>query len=239
MKLLAGAFVALAMSTTLIQAETPVPPYDGSWESLQKMPVPAWFDDGKIGIFIHWGPYSAIGYKKSGRGYAEHVPKLLYEDSKHYYPYMDSRWGSHPPDFGYKDIIPEFKAQNWDPDQWANLFAEVGAKYVVMTAEHHDGWANWDSDLTPWNAVDMGPKRDLVGDLGVAVRKQGLKYAPSFHRERHTGFFAKTKYAVHSELRPDIAEEIKRVPEAASLYGPFTYDKAFVDDYVARWTFPM
>lgn len=210
-------------------------PYDGSWESLQEMPVPAWFDDGKIGIFIHWGPYSAIGHRKGNRGYAEHVPKLLYEDPAHYYPYMKERWGETPPKFGYKDIIPEFKAEKWDPDEWAQLFAEVGARYVVLTAEHHDGWANWDSDLTPWNAVDMGPKRDLVGDLGKAVRKRGLKYAPSYHRERHTGFFARAKYAVHSEPRPDIAEEIRRIPEAASLYGPFDYDKAFVDDYVARW----
>jgi alpha-L-fucosidase len=82
----------------------------------------------------------------------------------------------------------------------------------------------------------MGPKRDLVGDLGKALRERGLKYAPSYHRERHTGFFAKEKYVVHSEPRPDIAEEIKRVPEAAMLYGPeFSYSKAFVDDYVARW----
>ena len=209
--------------------------FDGSWESLQQMPVPAWFDDGKIGIFIHWGPYSAIGSLKGDKGYAEHVPKSLYRDPKYYYPFMKERWGSTPPEFGYKDIIPEFKAQNWDPDQWAKLFAEVGAKYVVLTAEHHDGWANWDSDLTPWNAVDMGPKRDLVGDLGEAVRKQGLKYAPSYHRERHTGFFAEEQFAVHSEPRPDIAEEIRRVPKAASLYGPFSYDKSFVDDYVARW----
>ena len=209
--------------------------YDGSWESLQKMPVPAWFDDGKIGIFIHWGPYSAIGYRKGNRGYAEHVPKMLYDDSAHYYPWMKKRWGATPPEFGYKDVIPEFKAEKWNPDAWAELFEEVGAKYVVLTAEHHDGWANWDSNLTPWNAADMGPKRDLVGDLGKAVRKRGLKFAPSYHRERHTGFFAKAKYAVHSEPRPDIAEEIRKVPEAASLYGPFSYDKAFVDDYVARW----
>lgn len=210
--------------------------YDGSWESLQKMPVPAWFDDGKIGIFIHWGPYSAIGYRKGGRGYAEHVPKMIYEDPKHYYPYVKQRWGSHPPEFGYKDIIPEFKAEKWDPDQWAKLFDEVGAKYVVLTAEHHDGWANWDSGLTPWNAVNKGPKRDLVGDLGKTVRAKGLKYAPSYHRERHTGFFANEKYVVHAEPRPDIAEEIRRVPEAAMLYGPeFSYSKAYVDDYVARW----
>jgi alpha-L-fucosidase len=217
-------------------AEKGSAPYDGSWESLQKMPVPAWFDDGKIGIFIHWGPYSAIGYCKGERGYAEHVPKMIYQDSKHYYPYMKKRWGANPPEFGYKDIIPEFTAANWNPDEWAALFKAVGVKYVVLTAEHHDGWANWNSDLTPWNAVDKGPHRDLVGDLGAAVRKQGLKYAPSYHRERHTGFFAKEKYVVHSEPLPDIAEEIKRVPEAAMLYGPeFSCSKAYVDDYVARW----
>ena len=231
--------VAILLSAFLIpqsiNAQTQSKPYDGSWESLQKMPVPAWFDDGKIGIFIHWGPYSVIGYKKGNKGYAEHVPKLLYSDAEHYYPWLEQRFGAKPPKFGYKDIVPEFKAEKWDPDQWAELFEEVGAKYVVLTAEHHDGWANWDSDLTPWNAVDMGPKRDIVGDLGIAVRKRGLKYAPSYHRERHTGFFALEKYAVHSEPRPDIAEEIKLNPEAALLYGPFNMDKAFVDDYVARW----
>ena len=209
--------------------------YDGSWESLQKMPVPAWFDDGKIGIFIHWGPYSVIGHKKGNRGYAEHVPKLLYAEPDYYYPLMQKRWGATPPKFGYKDIIADFRAEKWDPDEWAGLFADVGAKYVVLTAEHHDGWANWESDLTPWNAVDKGPRRDLVGDLAAAVRKRGLKFAPSYHRERHTGFFAKGLYVVDSEPRPDIAEEIRRVPEAALLYGPFQYSKEFVDDYVARW----
>ena len=215
--------------------ETTQPPYDGSWEALQKMPVPAWFDDGKIGIFIHWGPYSAMGFRKGGRGYAEHVPKLIYRDPDYYFPIVKERWGAQPPEFGYKDIIPDFKAENWDPDAWADLFSEVGAKYVVMTAEHHDGWANWDSDLTPWNAVDKGPKRDLVGDLGKALRKRGLKYAPSFHRERHQSFFTKRQYVVDAEPLPMIVEEINRVPEAASLYGPFGTTQEFVDDYVARW----
>eukprot|EP00903_Cladosiphon_okamuranus_P003673 g3671.t1 len=229
------AFVISSFLPSFTQADTESKPYDGSWESLQKVPVPAWFDDGKIGIFIHWGPYSAIGYRKGGRGYAEHVPKMLYQDPGHYYPYMDERWGAHPPEFGYKDIIPEFKAEKWEPEAWAELFKEAGAHYVVMTAEHHDGWANWDSDLTPWNAMDMGPKRDLVGDLGKSLKKAGLKYAPSYHRERHQSFFAKKAYVVDSEPQDAIAEEIKRVPEAASLYGPFGTSKEYVDDYVARW----
>ena len=230
-----AAFLLAVLLAQSLNAQTKTPPYDGSWESLQKMPVPAWFDDGKIGIFIHWGPYSAIGYRKGRRGYAEHVPKMIYADSKHYYPYMQDRWGATPPEFGYKDIIPEFKAEKWNPDQWAKLFSEVGAKYVVLTAEHHDGWANWDSDLTPWNAVDKGPHRDLVGDLGKAVRKLGLKYAPSYHRERHSSFFAKKLYVVDAEAQPDILKEIELVPEAASLYGPFGFSKEYVDDYVARW----
>jgi hypothetical protein len=150
-------------------------PYDGSWESLQKMSVPAWFDDGKIGIFIHWGPYSVIGYRWGERGYAEHAPKLMYQDPEHYYPVIKKRWGATPPDFGYKDVIPEFTAENWNPDEWAELFADVGATYVVMTAEHHDGFAMWDSELTPWNAVDKGPRRDLVGDLGKAVRSTSTR----------------------------------------------------------------
>ena len=199
------------------------------------MPVPAWFDDGKLGIFIHWGPYSAIGYRLGGTGYAEHVPKLMYNGTD-YHPFMKERWGAVPPEFGYKDVIPEFKAEKWNPEAWAQLFADVGFKYCVMTAEHHDGWANWDSDLTPWNAMDKGPKRDLVGDLGKALKKHDIKYAPSYHRERHQTFFANKKFAIDGRGPvPGVAEEIEKVPEAASLYGPFKLDKEFVDDYVARW----
>lgn len=232
--------IALALLTQVAcvqekEKNLDVKPYDGTWESLKEMPVPSWFDDGKIGIFIHWGPYSAIGYRKGGRGYAEWIPTKIYEDPEHYYPYLEQRWGSKPPEFGYKDIIPEFKAEKWDPEEWAELFEEVGAKYVVLTAEHHDGWANWDSDLTPWNAVDMGPKRDLVGDLGKAVRARGLRYAPSYHRERHTSFFTTERYVVDAEPHPDILEEIKRVPEAELLYGPFGFSKEAIDEYVARW----
>lgn len=210
-------------------------PYDGTWESLQEMPIPDWFNDGKIGIFIHWGPYSVIGHKKGGRGYAEHVPKGVYKDSSYYYPYFRERWGAAPPEFGYKDIIPEFKAENWNPEEWAHIFAEVGAKYVVLTAEHHDGWANWDSDLTPYNAMDMGPKKDIVGELGIALRRHGLKYAPSYHRERHTSFFTTKQYVVDAIPHDDIIEEINRTPEAAALYGPFDFSKDATDQYVARW----
>ncbi len=209
--------------------------FDYTWESLKTQPVPRWFDEGKFGIFIHWGPYSVVGYSEGGVGYAEHIPKQMYRDSEHYYPLIEGLFGAHPPEFGYKDIVPHFKAENWDPDDWAALFSQAGARYVVMTAEHHDGYAMWDSDLTPWAATKVGPMRDLVGDLGEAVRAKGLKYAPSFHRERHNGFFALERYAQASPPHPDVAAEIERVPEAESLYGPFEIDGAFIADYVARW----
>lgn len=209
--------------------------YDYNWESLKTHPIPQWFDDAKFGIFIHWGPYSVLGYRKGGRGYAEHVPKEIYRNPDHYYGYLRDRFGAAPPAFGYKDIVPRFRAERWDPDAWAALFQKAGARYVVLTAEHHDGYALWDSALTPWCATKVGPMRDLVGDLGAAVRKRGMKYAPSYHRERHPGFFARQLYALRSLPHPDIAEEIERMPKAADLYGPFEYSDAFIEDYVARW----
>lgn len=228
----------LIIAVSCCSAETPdskAGKYSYSWESLQTHPVPAWFEDAKFGIFIHWGPYSVIAYRKGGRGYAEHVPKEIYMDPEHYYPFMRKRFGAAPPEFGYKDVIPMFKAEKWNPEEWAELFQKAGARYVVLTAEHHDGYALWDSDLTIWCATKIGPMRDLVGELGRAVREKGMKYAPSYHRERHTGFFAAEKFATRSAPRPDIAEEIRRMPAAAGLYGPFEISDAFIADYVARW----
>jgi alpha-L-fucosidase len=223
------------LAAGICAADEPPVVYEPNWESLAGYPVPEWFDDAKFGIFIHWGGYSEFGYRKGDRGYAEHVPKMIYADPEHYYPVLEKRYGACPPEFGYKDLLQQFKAEKFDPEAWARLFDNAGARYVVLTAEHHDGYALWDSNLTDWCATKVGPMRDLVGDLGKAVRKRGLKYAPSYHRERHTGFFALEKYAVHSEPRPDIAEEIRRMPAAESLYGPFDYSNEFIADYVARW----
>ncbi|HEY3861037.1 MAG TPA: alpha-L-fucosidase [Verrucomicrobiae bacterium] len=209
--------------------------YIYDWDSLKRAPIPQWFDDGKFGIFIHWGAYSVAGFTPSGRGYAEHFPSDMYESLAAYYPFLKKRFGAAPPDFGYKDIVPLFKAENWHPEAWARLFKRAGARYIVLTGEHHDGFAMWDSDLTGWCAAKMGPKRDLVGDLAKAVRAEGLKFAPSYHRERHPGFFAMEPFVPESQPRPDVAEEIRRQPAAAQLYGPFAYSDAFIADYAARW----
>jgi len=98
-----------------------------------------------------------------------------------------------PPDkFGYKDFIPMFTAAKWDPDAWAELFKNAGAKFIIPTAEHHDGFALWDSAVNPWNAKQMGPHRDLIGDLSKAVRKQGLKFGVSNHGIEHFTFIQPT-----------------------------------------------
>ena len=224
-------FAVLLICVSLTQAK-----YEPTWESLAKHPIPAWFEDGKFGIMIHWGPYSVAGFKPpEKKGYTEHFPKNLYREKEAYYPFMKEKFGATPPAFGYKDIIPLFKAAKFDPDKWADLFKKTGARYVIPTAEHHDGYGLWDSDITQWCATKIGPKRDLIGDLAKAVRAKGMMFGISYHRERHTGFFALEKYALKSPPQPDIAEEIKRHPEAAELYGPFEYSDAFIADYVARW----
>lgn len=214
--------------------------YQPNWQSLGAIPVPQWFDDDKFGIMIHWGPYSLVAYTPSGLGYAEHFPGNLYSKTQStgnkttLYPFMKKRFGAAPPDFGYKDIVPLFKAENWNPTQWAKLFKQAGAKYVILTAEHHDGYALWDSDLTQWCATKVGPMRDLVGDLAAAVRGQGLRYGLSYHRERHFAYYGKRKKP-SMPVDKDLLEEIKRMPAAAGLYGPFELDDAYMQDYIDRW----
>jgi len=141
-----------------LTAADPQGPFEPSWESVSAhYRYPEWFRDAKFGIFLHWGLYSVPAH--GSEWYIQH----MYNDAatiewhlEHFGP-LDQ--------FGYKDFIPLFTAANFNPSQWAELFRRAGAKYVMLTAEHHDGFAMWDSALTRWNAARMGPKRDLAGDL--------------------------------------------------------------------------
>ncbi len=209
-------------------------PFEPTWESLALAEPADWWDDGKFGIFIHWGPYSVAGYKDQNKGYAEAITNDMYKKPEAYYDFFMEKFGAAPPDFGYKDWIDLYTAENWDPVAWAKLFKDAGATYVIPTGEHHDGFVNWDSDLTDWCATKMGPKRDLIGDLAEAVRNEGMKFGISYHRERHPSRFT-ADFKVHDEPFEQVAEEIRRVPEAAELYGPFDYSDEFIADYVARW----
>jgi len=154
--------------------------YEPTWESLIQHPVPDWFKDAKFGIYFHWGVYSVPAYEN------EWYPRLMYIDEVNkgskvnFFQYHRQTWGSQE-EFGYKDFIPMFKAENFNADEWVDLFVKAGAKYVGPVAEHHDGFAMWDSKLTDWDAADMGPKRDIVGEIAKAARKRGLKFLTSFH----------------------------------------------------------
>ncbi len=156
-------------------------PFRPDWESLEKYQVPEWYKDAKFGIFIHWGVYSVPAFG------SEWYPRDMYRQDSEVYKHHIATYG--PQDkIGYKDFIPMFKAAHFDPASWARLFRESGAKYVVPVAEHHDGFAMYDSGLSDWTAAKMGPKRDVIGDLAQAVRAQGLRFGTSSHRVEHNFF---------------------------------------------------
>jgi alpha-L-fucosidase len=176
--------LSLALASTL-SAQT----YQPTWDSLDKRPTPAWFTDAKFGIFIHWGVYSVPAYAPVIPGklaYAEWYWNALTQGQKgDGNPIQSGTWAYHQmrysADFPYADFADRFRAELFDPDHWADIFARSGAKYVALTSKHHEGFALWPSKEAsatwgrPWNAMDTGPKRDLAGDLTDAVRRKGLK----------------------------------------------------------------
>ncbi|TVQ04390.1 MAG: alpha-L-fucosidase [Balneolaceae bacterium] len=151
--------------------------WNPNWDSILKHETPEWFRDAKFGIFIHWGVYSVPAWAPRGM-YAEWYPRYMYQKDHPVYEYHSKTWGE---DFNYEDFIPLWRAENWDPDEWADLFKRAGANYVIPVGEHHDGFPLWDSGLTQWNAAQMGPERDLIAELGESVRALGMKYGPSYH----------------------------------------------------------
>lgn len=145
---------------------------EAEWESINSRPYPQWFKDAKLGIFIHWGVYSvpAIASKE---GYAEWYLRGLQVGDSNRIAFQKSVFGEN---FEYCDFADEFKAELWNPNEWAELFKNSGAKYVLLVSKHHDGYTLWPSKYSPnWNSVETGPKRDIVGELSEAVRNEGLK----------------------------------------------------------------
>ncbi|HSS97896.1 MAG TPA: alpha-L-fucosidase [Terriglobales bacterium] len=209
-------------------------PYRPDWESLQKYEAPAWYQDAKFGIFIHWGVYSVPAFGN------EWYPRNMYREGSEEYKHHIATYGTQDK-FGYKDFIPMFKAAQFNPASWAELFKKAGAKYVVPVAEHHDGFTMYDSGLSDWTATKMGPRRDLIGDLAKAVRAEGLHFGLSSHRVEHNFFLG-----VGRNIPSDVND-----PQYADFYGPahtwlnrksgtpldsdFTYaSSAWADDWLAR-----
>jgi alpha-L-fucosidase len=176
-KLLAGALPAIKSAQPSFAADS-VPaiqtgPFKGTRESLKAYRIPDWFRDAKFGIWAHWGPQSAPEY---GDWYA----RRMYIEGEWQYDYHVERYG-HPSKFGFKDVIETWKAEKFDPDYLMSLYKKAGAKYFMSLAVHHDNFDLWNSKHTRWNAVKMGPKKDIVGLFRQAARKHGLKFAVSEH----------------------------------------------------------
>lgn len=136
--------------------------YDPTWASIDSRPLPDWYDDSKIGIFIHWGVYSVPAY--GSEWFWWHWQALQYPG---HVKFMKDNF---KPNFTYPEFAPQFTAHFFDPDRWADMFKASGAKYVVLTSKHHEGFTLWPSKRSfNWNSVDIGPKRDLVGESGSSM----------------------------------------------------------------------
>src|SRR5579872_284410 len=199
-------------------------PVKPTWDSLKaNYKVPGWFKGAKFGIFMHFGIFSVPAHgnewyeKFLYAGGNDSVLKVLGGNDMalnvNAGPNSTRAWHTEhfgPPDrFGYKDFIPMFKAEHFDADAWAALFKKAGARYVVPGAQHHENFAMWDSKVTPFNSMQMGPKRDIIGELAVAVRKQGMKLGVANHGIENFEF-------INPPL--ELAEKMKA--EKTDLYDP-------------------
>jgi alpha-L-fucosidase len=147
--------------------------FEPSWESLSQYQTPDWFRDAKFGIWAHWGPQCQ---PEQGDWYARN----MYFENERQGKYHREHYG-HPTEFGFKDVINQWKAENWDPGKLMALYKRAGAKYFVALANHHDNFDNYDSKYQPWNSLNMGPKKDLIGGWAKAARENGLKFGVSVH----------------------------------------------------------
>ncbi|WP_111706407.1 alpha-L-fucosidase [Lutibacter citreus] len=173
--------------------------YEANWKSIKEnYKDPEWFNKTKFGIFIHWGAYTVPAYG------SEWYPRQMYMDTANFnaqlgtghpgptkeFLHHKKNWGDQKT-FGYKDFIPMFKAEKFNANEWIDLFKDAGAKYVIPVADHHDGFAMYKSNTTRWNAYDMGPKRDVLGELFKAGREKGMIMGTSSHFAFNWSFYNK------------------------------------------------
>lgn len=206
-------------------------PYRADWNSLSAYRIPEWYKDAKFGIFIHWGVYSvpAFGNEWYSRNmYIQGSPEFEH----HRKTYGDQK------DFGYKDFIPLFKAERFEPKEWAELFKKAGARYVVPVAEHHDGFQMYDSEISRWNAAGMGPKRNVLGELSEEFNRRGMVNGASTHRIEHWFFMGHGK-----EFESDITDAEQEgdfywpaMPERDhyDLFSEPAPSKEFLEDWMIR-----
>ncbi len=227
---------AVAPAVKEIDAVVDAGPFQSNWKSLEGYEIPQWYKNAKFGIFIHWGAYSVPAFG------SEWYPRQMYIDrdrrGDNFFQHHAQQHGSQK-EFGYKDFIPQFKAQNFDAQRWAKLFKDTGARYVIPVAEHHDGFPMYDCAYTRWDATEMGPKRDIIQELATAVRAQGMKFGVSSHRAFNWMFYVRDKD--FDNVDPQYADLYGRA--MPFLFGPDAWDyqksfppqdDQFKDDWLAR-----
>lgn len=158
--------------------------YEASWNSLRNHATPQWFRDAKFGIYTHWGIYSVPARGPNVTWY----PYNMYREGTPQHEYHVRTYGP-PGRFGYKDFIPMFTGERFDPDQWAELFRQAGARFAGPVGEHHDGFSMWDSRYSQWTAAKMGPRQDVVGRLEKAIRTAGMHFMVALHHAENWWFF--------------------------------------------------
>ncbi|MCK4920028.1 MAG: alpha-L-fucosidase [Bacteroidales bacterium] len=217
-------FVLFIVSSMYVNAQN----YEANWESLDSRPVPEWFADARFGIFIHWGVYSVPAWAptnlESGQTiyqkYSEWYWKRLMDPKNEYFrPHHEAMYGS---GFKYQDFATDFDATYFDADQWADLFKRSGAKYIVLTSKHHDGFTLWPSrESWNWNSVDIGPHRDICGELNSAIRAKGL----------HMGFY----YSLYEWFNPLYKDNLEKyvdthmIPQIKDLVTRYEPDLLWTD----------
>jgi len=222
--------------------QAPTRPFTADWDSLGAYRVPEWYRDAKFGVFIHWGVFSVPAFD------SEWYPRNMYIEGSKAFKHHVETYGPQSK-FGYKDFIPMFRAEHFDPDAWVDLFARAGARYVVPVAEHCDGFAMYNSDVDPWNAAKTGPKRDVVGELAAATRNRGLHFGASSHRAEHWWWYhggmqfdsdvRDPRYAVlYGPAQPESlpGDDPVKEPDPNHLEKWLAPNRAFMDDWLARST---
>lgn len=207
-------------------------PYHDTWESLTDFQMPQWFEKAKFGIFIHWGLYSVPAFNN------EWYSRNMYIQGTPEYEHHIKTYGAHK-DFGYKDFIPLFTAEQFDPDAWADAFLQAGARYVVPVAEHHDGFQMYESFLSSFNAVQMGPGRDIIGLLKKAVEQRGMTFCTSSHRAEHHWFMGNGRDFDSDIKEPLVCGDfywpsIQEQPDQQDLFAKPDPSEEFLIDWVCR-----
>lgn len=204
--------------------------FEPNWESLSKHEAaPEWFVDAKLGIYFHWGPYSVPAFGSAW------YPRNMYMEGSSVQKFHEKNFGK-VGDFDYPDFIPMFTAEHFDPEEWADLFQKSGARFAGPVAQHHDGFAMWKSKVNPWNSAEMGPKRDVLGELYSALKNRGLKTIATFHHARNGQRNVNSPenwgegYNSHYPYHPDLPTATTD-PKLRKLYGNFES----IDEFNNYW----